>query len=1669
MDQAVIVIIVLSAILSILLILLIIIILRLKKQRQLCFRNNKKKRKKRTVKHVIAQDNPVKEYTDPNLNDNERVTPVRDNLDHRRNLSEKGKNKLPTRIKAEALFQYVKENTIGLIRQFQDIPFQFSDLSSKAFERAENKAKNKYLNIKPYDQTRVILKTNETEIERMDTKPNYNNLSNLKTTLHNDYINANFITGYNNSSREYVASQGTKENTEVDFWRMVSTLKSNRIVMLTKCVESSLKCTHYWPKEFNKAESYGHINVTLEKEDEYADFTVRTFKLHEDDNETEVRQYHYTAWPDKGVPEFPTSLLEFREFIRKQDDIYGNASPLIVHCSAGVGRTGTFILIDSMLKMQKKENYVDLFKFLYQMRRERMYLIQTDEQYIFAYNSIVEKLETGDTAIKMEDFKRVYSQLVKNFDSPDQSSILHGHFNSLKKLRPAKYIDIHEAKMHLDGFREENKAKNRRLSLLPQDRYRPCLQPMTGRTNYINAIRLDGSLHKNTFIITQAPMKDTIIDFYRLVIDSASSVVVMLNEINNEDCPQYWPEQEGDHMEFGPITVKLLEQEVNFNSTIIFSKLEISQTENERIFTTTVDHYRFTNWPGDNRSDDSVVDLARLINLSFLTHDNKKRIKLSPIIVHCLHGTIRSGVFATAALALEKMKVNREVDIFHSSKLVLGSRPQTIDSAVRNTLPGMKYLGCLIVFLLAFCDVKGTLSFTSPSANSEVHLTENNNGDAASPVTISFNLESNGGVTPYTYSIVSGGDSKFEIDTSPDPDIFRQKSGALFDYETTSSYTIELKVIDSTGGTSLTASVTFTVIVDDWNDETPQLGSASYTASVDESQDPGAAVTLSPTISSSDGDAIDNGNLRYSLTGADSTYFQINAVNGILKTSSILDADPSGKTYTNVKIVVTDLAGKTSTAAVTVTVNDLNDVVPTCDPSVYYASINENTAVSTSLLQFSCTDTDNTASFKALTFSITSGDDTGSEKFQIANTNELHTTTTSCDYEDLTQQKYTLAVTVKDATTNFNSVNITAIININPINDNTPTWSSTPTGGSFYENQTIGEILTTLQATDTDKGANGDNTLSYHIISATTQTSADSSALFKIDPITGNILTVASLDKDTGITEHRLVVKAQDDGTSPGIKSVTASITYTILDYNEFQPTFDKTIYTVSINENTNVGTTIQTLTATDQDDTSAFTFSFGTGNELDHFEITTSSNNGHVKIKSTIDPDGGSPPSFYTLQVKVTDGSSTPAALTSTATIQISILDINDNNPSFSPAPAPYNLPENTPAGTTIITLVATDDDFNSELTFSEGTGDTNDNFAIQSDGKIVLLKQIDYDTMGVSKIINLQAIVSDGSNTATATAQITVTDVSDLTPSCNPAAVSANISETASVNDAVVQLSCSDDGSLTYSIASGNTNTAFKFVSNEIQVNDIGAGSTALDYDAGVKVYNLIVDVSDGTNTINVPVTISINPVDEGAPTFTNTAVNVNENEVVGFSVATFAASDVDASPHNVQKYSITSGNSEGKFVINPSTGEVSLKDTLDYETTTTYALTIQADDGTATGSGILTVNVQDINDNTPSCPKSLYIPTAVNENEASDTLVLNLTECSDPDTSSNFGSITMSITGDNGRFAVSNMLIKTTSTPLDYESATTYTLIITLTDNGGVSPSNTGTVTAIVNVAQ
>uniref|UniRef100_A0A673LY75 Protein tyrosine phosphatase receptor type H n=1 Tax=Sinocyclocheilus rhinocerous TaxID=307959 RepID=A0A673LY75_9TELE len=196
--------------------------------------------------------------------------------------------------------------------------------------------------------------------------------------------------GYANASRQYIAAQGPLPSTVNDFWRMVWEKRSQVIVMVTNCTESGrVKCEQYWPLDYTPC-LYGHLLVSVKSEDKFPSWTLREFNVK---NTRTVRHFHFTAWPDHGVPTGTEELIQFRGRIRQHVESSFSAGPTIVHCSAGVGRTGTLIALDVLLQQLDKEKAVGISAFVQQMRLSRPLMVQTESQYVFLHQCIMDTLQ----------------------------------------------------------------------------------------------------------------------------------------------------------------------------------------------------------------------------------------------------------------------------------------------------------------------------------------------------------------------------------------------------------------------------------------------------------------------------------------------------------------------------------------------------------------------------------------------------------------------------------------------------------------------------------------------------------------------------------------------------------------------------------------------------------------------------------------------------------------------------------------------------------------------------------------------------------------------------------------------------------------------------------------------------------------------------------------------------------------------------------------------------------------------------------------------------------------------------------------------------------------------------------------------------------------------------
>uniref|UniRef100_A0A3P9DIZ3 protein-tyrosine-phosphatase n=1 Tax=Maylandia zebra TaxID=106582 RepID=A0A3P9DIZ3_9CICH len=526
-----------------------------------------------------------------------------------------------------------------------------------------NKPKNRYANVIAYDHTRVIL-------------------SPIDGILGSDYINANYIDGYRKQNA-YIATQGPLPETFGDFWRMVWEQRAASVVMMTRLEEKSrIKCDQYWPSR--GTETYGMIQATLLDTMELATFCVRTFSLHKSGSSErrEVRQFQFTAWPDHGVPEYPTPFLNFLRRVKACNP--PDAGPIIAHCSAGVGRTGCFIVIDAMLERIRHERTVDIYGHVTLMRSQRNYMVQTEDQYSFIHEALLEAVACGNTEVAA---RSLYSYMQK-LSKVESGEHVIGMELEFKRLANTKAHTSRFVTANLPC----NKFKNRLVNIMPYETTRVCLQPIRGLegSDYINASYIDGYRQQRGYIATQGPLAETTEDFWRMLWEHNSTIVVMLTklrEMGREKCHQYWPAERSARYQYFVVDPMA---EYNMPQYIL---REFKVTDARDGQSRTVRQFQFTDWPeqGVPKSGEGFIDFIGQV------HKTKEQFgQDGPICVHCSAGVGRTGVFITLSIVLERMRYEGAVDIFQTVKMLRTQRPamvQTEDEYQFCYQAALEYLG----------------------------------------------------------------------------------------------------------------------------------------------------------------------------------------------------------------------------------------------------------------------------------------------------------------------------------------------------------------------------------------------------------------------------------------------------------------------------------------------------------------------------------------------------------------------------------------------------------------------------------------------------------------------------------------------------------------------------------------------------------------------------------------------------------------------------------------------------------------------------------------------------------------------------------------------------------------------------------------------------------------
>uniref|UniRef100_A0A672HR10 protein-tyrosine-phosphatase n=1 Tax=Salarias fasciatus TaxID=181472 RepID=A0A672HR10_SALFA len=479
-----------------------------------------------------------------------------------------------------------------------------------------------------------------------------------------DYINANYI----DVSLILFFCLRPKQETLYDFWRMVWQENCFSIVMITKLVEvGRVKCCKYWPDD---SEMYGDIKITLLKTETLAEYTVRTFALERRGYSTkhEVRQFHFTSWPEHGVPYHATGLLAFIRRVKASTP--PDAGPVVVHCSAGAGRTGCYIVLDVMLDMAECEGVVDIYNCVKTLCSRRINMIQTEEQYIFIHDAILEACLCGETAILVNEFAVTYKEMLR-VDSQSNSSQLREEFQTLNSVTP--HLDVEECSIAL---LPRNREKNRSMDVLPPDRALAFLVTTEGESNnYINAALADSFHRQAAFIVTPHPLPGTTADFWRLVFDYGCTAVVMLNQLNqsNSPCVQYWPEP--GLQQYGPMEVEFLSMSADEDViTRLFRVKNVTRLQEGQLV---VCQFQFLRWSAYRDVPDSK---KAFLNLLAQVHKWQRECGEGRTVVHCLNGGGRSGSFCACNILLEMIQYQNMVDIFYAVKTLRNCKPNMVES-----------------------------------------------------------------------------------------------------------------------------------------------------------------------------------------------------------------------------------------------------------------------------------------------------------------------------------------------------------------------------------------------------------------------------------------------------------------------------------------------------------------------------------------------------------------------------------------------------------------------------------------------------------------------------------------------------------------------------------------------------------------------------------------------------------------------------------------------------------------------------------------------------------------------------------------------------------------------------------------------------------------------------
>nr|XP_047934269.1 protocadherin Fat 1 isoform X2 [Anser cygnoides] len=758
------------------------------------------------------------------------------------------------------------------------------------------------------------------------------------------------------------------------------------------------------------------------------------------------------------------------------------------------------------------------------------------------------------------------------------------------------------------------------------------------------------------------------------------------------------------------------------------------------------------------------------------------------------------------------------------------------------------------------------------------------------------------------YSLIKGNtpesnrDDFFVIDRQTG----RLKLEKNLDHETTKWYQFSVLAQYTNEDYNVVSTVEVSIQVKDANDNKPVLESNPYEAFIVENMPAGTRVIQ---VKGTDSDSGLNGQVTYSLDPYQELdvieSFTINMETGWITTLKELDHEKRDK-Y-KITVVASDRGEKiqlSSLAVVEVTVTDVNDNPPRFTAEIYKGTVSEDDPPGGVIAILSTTDADTEEANRQVSYYITGGDPLG--QFAVENIQNEWKVYVKKPLDREEKDNYLLNITATDGTFATRAV---VEVKVLDANDNSPVCEKALYTDTVPEDALPGKLIMQVSATDADIRSNAEITYTLH------GTGAEK---FGLTPDTGELKTLMPLDREQQAVYY-LLVKATDGGG----RFCQANIILTLEDVNDNAPEFTADPYSITVFENTEPKTLLTRVQATDADAGMNRKIHYSLVNSAEgQFSIDEFS--GIIRLEKPLDRELQA---VYTLILKATD-EGLPRRLSSTSSLIVSVLDINDNPPVFEHREYSASVSEDTLVGTEVIQIYAASRDIeaNAEITYSIASGNEHGKFSIDSTtGAIFIIESLDYES---SHEYYLTVEATDGGTPSLSdvvTVNINVTDINDNTPVFSQDTYTAVISEDAVLEQSVITVMADDaDGPsnnyIHYAIIDGNQGNPFTIdpTRGEIKVTKL------LDREK-ISGYTLTVQASDNGNPPRhntTTVNIDVSDVNDNPPVFSkgNYSVIIQENKPIGFSVLQLVVTDKDSS-HNGPPFlfTILSGNEENTFQIN------------------------------------------------------------------------------------------------------------------------------------------------------